>query len=40
MIWGLCYAIRRETLTKLGGFHPDAYLWELYVIGERRDSTV
>ncbi len=29
MIWGLCYAIRRETLTKLGGFHPDAYLWEL-----------
>ena len=29
MIWGLCYAIRRETLVKLGGFHPDAYPWEL-----------
>jgi hypothetical protein len=29
MIWGLCYAIRRETLVKLGGFHPDGYLWKL-----------
>ena len=29
MIWGLCYAIRRDTLVKLGGFHPDAYPWEL-----------
>jgi predicted O-methyltransferase YrrM/glycosyltransferase involved in cell wall biosynthesis len=28
-VWGLCYAIRRQTLIKLGGFHPDAYPWEL-----------
>lgn len=29
MIWGLCYAIRKDTLQKLGGFHPDGYPWEL-----------
>lgn len=28
-VWGLCYAIRRETLIKVGGFHPDGYLWDL-----------
>ena len=28
-IWGLCYAIRRSTLVRLGGFHPDSYPWEL-----------
>lgn len=28
-IWGLCYGIRRGTLDRLGGFHPDGYPWEL-----------
>jgi hypothetical protein len=28
-VWGLCYAVRRETLIKLGGFNPDGYPWEL-----------
>ena len=29
LVWGLCLAVRRETLIKLGGFHPDGYPWEL-----------
>ena len=28
-VWGLCFAARRETVIKLGGFHPDGYPWEL-----------
>jgi glycosyltransferase involved in cell wall biosynthesis len=28
-VWGLCFAVRRETLIKLSGFNPDAYPWEL-----------
>jgi len=28
-VWGLCFAARRETLIKLGGFNPDGYPWEL-----------
>ncbi len=29
LVWGLCFAVRRETVIKLCGFHPDAYPWEL-----------
>jgi glucosyl-dolichyl phosphate glucuronosyltransferase len=29
LVWGLCFAARRETLVKLGGFNPDGYPWEL-----------
>ena len=29
LVWGLCFAVRRETLIKLGGFHPDGYPWQL-----------
>ena len=28
-VWGLCFAARRETVMKLGGFHPDGYPWDL-----------
>lgn len=28
-VWGLCFAVRRETALKLGGFHPDGYPWKL-----------
>ncbi|MBN1146703.1 MAG: glycosyltransferase family 2 protein [Anaerolineales bacterium] len=28
-VWGLNFAIRKETLLSLGGFHPDAFPWEL-----------
>lgn len=28
-VWGLDYAIRRDTLLRLGGFHPDALPWGL-----------
>jgi hypothetical protein len=28
-VWGLCFAIRRETAIRLGGFNPDGYPWEL-----------
>ena len=28
-VWGLCFAVRRDTVLKLGGFHPDGYPWEL-----------
>src|SRR5204863_2554376 len=28
-VWGLCFAARRQTVIKLGGFNPDAYPWEL-----------
>jgi glycosyltransferase involved in cell wall biosynthesis len=28
-IWGLNYAIRKQSLLELGGFHPDAFPWEL-----------
>lgn len=28
-VWGLCFAVRRETVVKLGGFNPDGYPWEL-----------
>lgn len=29
LVWGLCFAVRRDTLIRLGGFHPDGYPWEL-----------
>ena len=29
LVWGLCFAVRRETVMKLGGFHPDGYPWEM-----------
>lgn len=29
LVWGLCFAVRRDTVIKLGGFHPDGYPWEL-----------
>jgi glucosyl-dolichyl phosphate glucuronosyltransferase len=29
LVWGLCFAARRETVIKLGGFNPDGYPWEL-----------
>lgn len=29
LVWGLCFAARRATLAKLGGFHPDGYPWPL-----------
>jgi len=29
-IWGLCFAIRKDTLLKIGGFHPDAFPWGLH----------
>lgn len=29
LVWGLCFAARRQVMVKLGGFHPDAYPWEL-----------
>jgi len=29
LVWGLGFAVRRETLIMLGGFHPDSYPWEL-----------
>ena len=29
LVWGLCFAVRRETAIKLGGFHPDGYPWGL-----------
>lgn len=28
-VWGLCYAVRRETAIKLGGFNPDGYPWTM-----------
>ena len=28
-VWGLSYAIRKETLFEVGGFHPDGMPWEL-----------
>ena len=28
-VWGLGFAVRRETAIKLGGFHPDGYPWKL-----------
>jgi len=28
-VWGLCFAVRRETVFKVGGFNPDGYPWEL-----------
>lgn len=28
-VWGLCFAVRRDTVLNLGGFHPDGYPWEL-----------
>lgn len=28
-IWGANFAIRRETLNRVGGFHPDSLPWEL-----------
>lgn len=28
-VWGVSFAIRRETLWRLGGFHPDGVPWEL-----------
>lgn len=29
LVWGLCFAIRREAVIKLGGFNPDGYPWPL-----------
>ncbi|MEM4218022.1 MAG: glycosyltransferase family 2 protein [Candidatus Methanomethylicaceae archaeon] len=28
-VWGLNFAIRKQTLEMLGGFHPDGFPWEL-----------
>jgi glycosyltransferase involved in cell wall biosynthesis len=28
-VWGLSFGIRKQTLYRLGGFHPDAFPWEL-----------
>jgi hypothetical protein len=28
-VFGLCFAVRRETALRLGGFHPDGYPWGL-----------
>lgn len=28
-VWGLSFAIRKESLLKFGGFHPDSFPWEL-----------
>jgi GT2 family glycosyltransferase len=32
LIFGLCFAGRRETMLRLGGFHPDAYPWEMRML--------
>ena len=29
LVWGLCFAARREMVVRLGGFNPDGYPWEL-----------
>lgn len=29
LVWGLCFAARKETVIKLGGFNPDGYPWSL-----------
>lgn len=29
LVWGLSFAIRKETLFKSGGFHPDGMPWEM-----------
>jgi hypothetical protein len=29
LVWGLCFAARRKTVIRLGGFNPDGYPWKL-----------
>jgi GT2 family glycosyltransferase len=28
-VWGLCFAVKKESVIKNGGFHPDGYPWKL-----------